>query len=133
MIGKNCDMCKPLHYDISRGCINCNCFVQGTLDGVGECNKEVMCLQIVLSSDICRYDVTCMTATDLLVFHQTCQQASLYTYECLLAKTRSVYGPFSTNNFIYYVAAAVFHSNRITDGVTCNVLHIEILLCVPVI
>jgi len=37
--GKNCDECKPLFYDISNGCVNCNCFVQGTLDGVAECDK----------------------------------------------------------------------------------------------
>lgn len=41
VIGKNCDMCKPLHYDIDRGCVSCNCFIQGTLDGVGECDREV--------------------------------------------------------------------------------------------
>jgi len=41
VIGKNCDMCKPLYHNLDRGCIRCNCFVQGTLDGVGECDTEV--------------------------------------------------------------------------------------------
>ena len=41
VIGKNCDMCKPLYYDLDRGCVRCNCFLPGTLDGVGECDEEV--------------------------------------------------------------------------------------------
>ena len=40
-MGKNCDMCKPLHYDLDRGCVDCNCFTQGTLDGVAECYADV--------------------------------------------------------------------------------------------
>nr|XP_026696566.1 laminin subunit alpha-5 isoform X4 [Ciona intestinalis] len=40
VVGKNCDMCKPLHYDIDQGCVSCNCFLQGTLDGVGNCDSD---------------------------------------------------------------------------------------------
>jgi len=40
VMGMNCDQCAPLYYDINRSCISCNCFVQGTLDGVGECDTE---------------------------------------------------------------------------------------------
>uniref|UniRef100_H2ZQD0 Laminin subunit alpha n=1 Tax=Ciona savignyi TaxID=51511 RepID=H2ZQD0_CIOSA len=40
VIGRNCDMCKPLHYDLDQGCVSCNCFIQGTLDGVGDCDSD---------------------------------------------------------------------------------------------
>nr|ABY40628.1 alpha 3,4,5-laminin [Ciona savignyi] len=40
VIGRNCDMCKPSHYDLDQGCVSCNCFIQGTLDGVGDCDSD---------------------------------------------------------------------------------------------
>nr|XP_039265768.1 laminin subunit alpha-5-like isoform X2 [Styela clava] len=38
VIGKYCDQCAPLHYDLNSGCVDCNCLLQGTLDGVAACN-----------------------------------------------------------------------------------------------
>ncbi|XP_054482290.1 laminin subunit alpha-3-like [Anoplopoma fimbria] len=42
--GTLCDTCKPLYWnlatDSSRGCIECQCDVKGTLSGVGECEQK---------------------------------------------------------------------------------------------
>lgn len=39
--GIYCDSCASLHYNLTLGCIDCNCLIQGTLDGVAACDSEV--------------------------------------------------------------------------------------------
>ncbi|XP_041847231.1 laminin subunit alpha-3-like [Melanotaenia boesemani] len=42
--GSLCDRCKPLYWNLatenSRGCIECQCDLKGTLSGVGECEQR---------------------------------------------------------------------------------------------
>ncbi|XP_039265221.2 laminin subunit alpha-5-like isoform X2 [Styela clava] len=40
VVGKYCNECSPLHYNLTLGCVDCNCFLQGTLDGVAACDTE---------------------------------------------------------------------------------------------
>ncbi|KAG9478961.1 hypothetical protein GDO78_012566 [Eleutherodactylus coqui] len=38
--GVICDRCKPLYWNLDEGCIDCDCDVEGTISGIGECHQN---------------------------------------------------------------------------------------------